>query len=112
MGGSGLVRITPENWKDEVLDSPVPVLVDFWAEWCVPCQTLAPVLESLAGEANGRLKIAEVNIGQHRELAQQYNIRSVPTLLLFRDGQVRAHVVSGVVSKQALQDRLAAYLSP
>jgi thioredoxin 1 len=82
------VELTTENFKDEVLESDVPVLVDFWAEWCMPCKMIAPVLDEMSSEYEGKLKIGKLNVDEQAEIAAQYNIVSIPTLLLFKDGEV------------------------
>jgi thioredoxin 1 len=82
------VVITAENFEEEVLKSDVPVLADFWAEWCVPCKMIAPVLEEIAGEQAGKLKIAKVNVDEQGDLAAQFGIVSIPSLLLFKGGEV------------------------
>ena len=110
MSSPNIVTLTQENFAKEVLQSPTPVLVDFWAEWCGPCKMLAPVLDELAEEYTGRVRIGKVNIDEHQELATQYGIQSIPTLLLFNQGQVTEQVV-GLRSKRELKakfDRVAA----
>jgi thioredoxin 1 len=82
------VELTTENFKDEVLESDVPVLVDFWAEWCMPCKMIAPVLDEMSSEYEGKLKIGKLNVDEQAELAAQYNIVSIPTMLVFKDGEV------------------------
>ena len=109
MGNSQVVYIKGANWKTEVMESPLPVLVDFWAEWCGPCKMIAPVLDELSVEMTGKIKIAKVNVDENRDLATQFSIRSIPTLLVFKDGQVKGQMV-GALSKLQLQDKLAAYL--
>ena len=79
---------TVENFEKEVLGSDVPVLVDFWAEWCGPCRMLAPVIESLAGKAGGAYKVGKVNVDEQPDLARRYGIMSIPTVLLFKNGQL------------------------
>ena len=110
MGAPNIVTLTKANFSTEVLQSPSPILVDFWAEWCGPCKSLAPILDELAEEYNGRVRIGKVNIDEFQELAAQYGIRSIPTLLLFKQGQVAEQLV-GLRSKRDLKasfDRLAA----
>lgn len=82
------VELTTENFKSEVLESEVPVLVDFWAEWCMPCKMIAPILDELSSEYDGKLKIGKLNVDEQGELAAQYNIVSIPTMLLFNGGVV------------------------
>lgn len=105
MAAPNIVTITDANFRQEVLESPVPVLVDFWAEWCGPCKAIAPILDELAGEYDGKAKIAKLNIDEHQNLATEYAIRAVPTLLLFKAGQVEDQIV-GMKSKRELKDSL------
>ena len=110
MSSTNIVALTQANFPAEVLQASTPVLVDFWAEWCGPCKMVAPILDELAEEYNGRVKIAKVNIDEQQELAAQYGIRAVPTLLLFSKGQVAEQIV-GMRGKRELKasfDRLAA----
>jgi len=109
MSASEVIHIQSSNWKTEVIASATPVLVDFWAEWCGPCKMLAPILDELSTELTGKLKIAKVDIDQNREIAAEFNIRSIPTLLVFKEGQVKGQMV-GAMSKAQLKERLAAYL--
>lgn len=83
-----IVTLTQENFTTEVLQSPKPVLVDFWAEWCGPCKMIAPLLEELAAEYDGKVKIGKINTDEQQQLASQYGINSIPTLLFFKNGQV------------------------
>ena len=102
--------MTAENFDQEVLKSGTPVLVDFWAEWCGPCKMVAPILDELASEYDGKVKIGKVNIDDHQSLASEYGIRAIPTLLLFKAGQVADQIV-GLRSKRdfkAKLDRVAA----
>lgn len=93
---------TTANFNEEVLQSDVPVLVDFWASWCMPCKMLTPVIEELAEEAEG-YKVGKVNVDEEPELARQYNVMSIPTVLVFKGGQVVKQSV-GVQPKEALED--------
>ena len=105
-----IVALTAENFAQQVLQSPVPVLVDFWAEWCGPCKMIAPLLDELAEEYDGKVKIGKVNIDEQQALASEYGIRAIPTLLLFSKGQVADQIV-GARSKRdfkASLDRVAA----
>ena len=110
MTARNIVQLTQENFASEVLQSSTPVLVDFWAEWCGPCKMIAPVLDELADEYDGRVRIGKVNIDEQQALATQYGIRAIPTLLLFHQGQVAEQIV-GLKSKRDLKssfDRVAA----
>src|SRR5437667_1234176 len=105
-----IIEVTETNFDSEVLQSPRPVVVDFWAEWCGPCKMIAPVLDELASEYDGKVRIGKVNIDEHQELAAEYGVRAIPTLLLFSQGQVADQIV-GLRSKRDLKasfDRVAA----
>jgi len=110
MAGENIVNIVADNWKSEVLDSAIPVVVDFWAEWCGPCKAIAPSLEELAVELQGKLKFVKVNVDGNQQLASQFGIRSIPTLLVFKGGVVQEQMV-GAMNKAALKQKLDAYLS-
>ena len=105
-----MVTLTDTNFDQEVIKSAVPVLVDFWAEWCGPCKMLSPVLNELAGEYTGKAKIGKLNIDEHQALANQFRITSIPTVLLFKNGQPAEQIV-GLRSKshyKAALDKAAA----
>jgi thioredoxin 1 len=87
------ITVTGANFKKEVLDSPIPVLLDFWAEWCNPCRMIAPSVEQLAETYKGKIVVGKVNVDAEADLAQQYNIISIPTLLMFKGGEVSAQKV-------------------
>lgn len=82
------VTLTKDTFEDEVLKSDVPVLVDFWADWCVPCKMVAPILEEISEDYKGKLKVGKFNVDQGPDIAAQYNVVSIPTLLLFKNGEV------------------------
>jgi thioredoxin 1 len=104
-----ICALTQDNFEREVLQSTTPVLVDFWAEWCGPCKMIAPLLDELADEYDGKVKIGKVNIDEQQALATKYGIRAIPTLLLINKGQVAEQMV-GAKSKRDLKaslDRVA-----
>jgi thioredoxin 1 len=105
MAAANMLTLTDANFGDEVLRSSVPVLVDFWAEWCGPCKMIAPILEEIALEYDGRLKIGKVNIDDQQTLATQHGIRAIPTLLVFKNGEVADQIV-GLRSKRDLKSNL------
>jgi len=102
-----VAQVTDKNFEEEVLKAGVPVLVDFWAEWCGPCKMIAPIVEEIAGELEGKLKVAKVNVDDAQDLAGRYQIMSIPTLILFKGGEPVEQIV-GVMSK----DQLLAKINP
>lgn len=96
------VHVTDDNFEREVLQAEQPVLVDFWAEWCGPCKMIAPVIDQIAEEYQGRLKVAKLNIDENPKTPQYYGVRGIPTLMLFKNGEVEATKV-GALSKSQLQ---------
>lgn len=99
-----VLEFTDQNWEKDVLGATEPVLVDFWAPWCAPCRQIAPTIEAMAGEYAGRVKIGKVNVDDNSEVAARYGIMSIPTLLLFKGGQVVEQRV-GLASRAEL-DRI------
>ncbi len=96
-----IVTVADGSFEDEVLKSDIPVLVDYWADWCGPCKAITPILEEIAGDYSGKVKIAKFNIDENPNTPPKYGVRAIPTLMLFKDGNVEATKV-GVVSKSQL----------
>ncbi len=105
MAGTDVFNIGDNEFKKEVIDSEQPVLVDFWASWCAPCRAIAPAVEELASQYKGKVKVAKLNIDDNQEIPQQYGIRSIPTLLVFKAGLVVEQIV-GAVPKARLEEAL------
>lgn len=99
------VMVTDANFEEEVIKSDIPVLVDFWAEWCMPCKMIAPTLREIAEEMEGKLKIAKLNVDNAPQTAGQYGIRSIPTLLIFKSGSVAEQMI-GAIPKSAIQEKI------
>ena len=104
---NGVLEVSNDNFESEVVNSEKPVLVDFWAEWCGPCKQIAPVVEEIAGEHSDKLKVCKMDVDANRETAVQFGIRSIPTLLIFKNGEVAGSQI-GAVSKQQLLEFLQA----
>ena len=100
-----IVHLTDDSFEQEVLQSDIPVLVDYWAEWCGPCRMIAPILDELVEQYDGKVKIAKLNIDEHRNTPTKFGIRGIPTLLLFKDGVV-ADTKVGALSKTQLKEFL------
>ena len=105
-----IVNLTTDSFKSAVTTSATPVLVDFWAPWCGPCKAIAPILEELATEFDGKLKIAKVNIDDHDTIAAEYGVRAIPTMILFKGGAV-AETLVGMMPKAALKAKIATHLA-
>jgi thioredoxin 1 len=101
MASNSIQRVTDDTFEPEVLKSETPVLVDYWAEWCGPCKSIAPILDEVAKEYEGRLKIAKINVDENQQTPAKFGIRGIPTLMLFKNGNVEATRV-GALSKSQL----------
>ena len=106
---SNEVTITEDNFDAEVLQSPIPVLVDFWADWCGPCKMLGPMLTEIAGEYAGRLKVAKVDVDREAELAEQHNISTIPALVLYKEGRIQTQR-SGAIPKHEIINFFKAFV--
>ncbi|HLF14916.1 MAG TPA: thioredoxin [Bacteroidota bacterium] len=104
------IHVSDQNFKAEVLDSTTPVLVDFWAVWCGPCKMIAPIVEELAKEYNGKLKVAKLDVDANPKTSMDFHIQSIPTLLVFKGGAVVEQII-GAVPKRQLIDKLAPHLN-
>ena len=96
-----IIHLSDETFKKEVIESSIPVLVDYWAEWCGPCKMIAPILEALTSEYDGKIKIAKLNIDENSQTPTKYGIRGIPTLMIFKDGNIESTKV-GALSKSQL----------
>jgi len=105
MASNDLVILQDATFAEEVLKSDIPVLVDFWAVWCGPCKAIAPTVEELAKQYKGKVKVAKMDVDEHQQVPQQYAIRSIPTLLIFKGGRVVDTIV-GIVPKAKLEESL------
>ena len=100
-----VITITKENYDEEVIKSPVPVLLDFWATWCGPCRMLSPIVDEIANEVEGKAKVGKINVDEQPELAKEFGVMSIPTLVVMKNGEIASRDV-GVRSKQVLLDKL------
>jgi thioredoxin 1 len=106
---SAAVQVTDASFKQDVLESDIPVLVDFWAPWCGPCRMVAPVVDEIAQQYEGKVKVVKLNTDENPQVASQYGIRSIPTLMIFKGGQ-RVDMVVGAVPKTTLANTLEKYI--
>jgi thioredoxin 1 len=102
------IHLSETNFQAEVIDSTVPVLVDFWAEWCGPCKAIGPLIEQLSEEVSGQAKVGKLNVDEARDLSVKYGVRSIPFLLFFKNGEVKDQIVGANVTKDQLKARLLA----
>ena len=102
---SKILHVNQSSFDDEVLKSQIPVFADFWAEWCGPCRAIAPVLESLAEDFDGKVKIVKINVDQENELANKYNVSAIPSLIILKDGKEIDRIVGGA-TKEVYADRI------
>jgi thioredoxin 1 len=109
MAGTNTLTFTDNAFDSDVLKSNVPVLVDFWAEWCGPCRQMTPTIDALASQYDGKVKIGKLNVDEHGQTAMRYNIRSIPTLLLFKNGQVVEQRV-GALGRSDVQKMIDAHV--
>lgn len=109
MAGDHVFEVTADNWQSDVVGSDVPVVVDFWAEWCGPCRAIAPILDEIAGEKDGQVKVAKVNVDDHQDLAAEFKVRGIPTLLVMKGGAVQDQM-TGAMNKSALLEKIDPHL--
>ena len=105
---SNVLQLTDSNFDKEVLNANVPVLVDFWATWCGPCKMIAPIIDEIAAEKGASVMVCKVDVDENQSVAARFGIRAIPTLLLFKNGEVKEQIVGGMVSKSELLAKLAA----
>jgi thioredoxin 1 len=97
-----LIELTDDNFQKEVLESSTPVLVDFWAVWCGPCRAIAPLVEEIARDYEGKLKVGKMDVDAHQDVPIRFGIRSIPTLMVFKDGKVVEQIIGGIPKQQLL----------
>ncbi|MFH1824540.1 MAG: thioredoxin [Candidatus Firestonebacteria bacterium] len=104
------IPLTDENFEDEVIKSKQPVLIDFWAEWCGPCKMIAPIIEELSKEYSGKIKVGKINVDENPAVSSRLGIRSIPTLIIFKDGEIMGQLV-GVQSKEIIKEKVNSLIS-
>lgn len=102
---ANILEVTDDSFDSEIVNSDIPAMVDFWAEWCGPCKMVGPVVEELAGEYQGKIKIAKMDVDNNRQTPTKFGIRNIPTLILFKDGEVKNTII-GAQSKSAIEEEL------
>jgi thioredoxin 1 len=107
---SSSAEVTAQNFDEEVLQSDIPALVDFWAEWCGPCRMIAPAVDAIAGEYSGKLKVCKLNVDTEATIAAKYSVMSIPTLILFKGGEVAEQIV-GAMPKQKIVEKILPHLT-
>jgi thioredoxin 1 len=110
MAGNAIFEATDQNFDQDVLKSDKPVLIDFWATWCGPCRAIAPIVEELANEYQGKVKVGKMDVDRNQATPMRYGVRGIPTLLVFKDGQVKEQIV-GYVPKEQIQKALDKHVS-
>jgi thioredoxin 1 len=110
MASEKVVTLSEDNWEQEVLKSDTPVLVDFWAQWCGPCRMVAPVLDQIANEMDGKVRVAKLDVDSNQKIAYQFQVSSIPTFILFKDGQM-ADRMMGAMPKSAFESFINRNLS-
>ena len=100
-----MIELTDRNFNDEISNSPIPILVDFWAQWCSPCNVLSPILEELSKEYEGKLKFAKLNVEEGQSTASKFGIMSIPTIIIFKDGKIKDQIV-GLLGKEELKKKI------
>jgi thioredoxin len=108
--GDKVATFSDDKWQDDVLSSPHPVLVDFWAEWCAPCRMMAPTIDALAEEFEGRARVGKLNVDENAATSEKYDIRGIPTVILFKNGEMKEQIV-GVTSKENLTKLIERHLT-
>lgn len=106
---AGYIVASDANFQSEVLDSEIPVLVDFWAEWCAPCRLIAPIVEEIGNELSGKIKVAKLDVDNNPKISMNYGIRSIPTIIIFKDGKPTETII-GAIPKQEIMEKLQSHI--